>query len=260
MTYLFTNIRLGVYGFQGLLAGVVLGLSGYFGSIFLPHLYAEYTIYSLAVASLTLVMIILFLTLSHIMEPRVEIIILFILSVLWLALGAWTVDRRDFLSDASDCAGWGDAKMSTKSDTVTISRLQYCNRMRVIEAFSWVLFGVFAIFFIIVLHLTSIAVQRGMRPYAWREPMIELPWYGEWPGYSGGYNSAYPTMHMAGGGMVPGGYYQGGVVPHHGPISTLPVMQNGGYVVQQQPGHSMIITPSADGRAPDVQQVFGHVA
>jgi len=135
--------------------------------------------------------------------------------------------------------------------------------MRVIEAFSWVLFGVFAIFFVLVINLTSIAVQRGGRPYAWREPMLELPWYGEWPGYSGGPGSAYPTVQMMDGNIVPGGYIPGGIVGPHpmgGPINTMPVMGEGGYVVQQQPGHSMIITPGVGGRAPTIQQVPGHIS
>ena len=122
--------------------------------------------------------------------------------------------------------------------------------------------AVVAIFFVIVINLTSTAVQRGGRPYAWREPMIELPWYGEWPGYSGGPNSAYPTMHMAGGGMIPGAYYPGAVVGPQpvGPISTLPVLGEGGYVVQQQPGYSMVITPGMNGQAPTVQQHPGRIS
>ena len=153
--------------------------------------------------------------------------------------------------------------------------------MRVIEAFSWVLFGVctyglslspknyrstghpntlVAVFFIIVVHLTSTTVERLGRPYAWREPMIELPWYGEWPGYSGGPGSMYPTMHMAEGGMMPGVYHQGPMIGQAGPMSTLPIMQNGGYTVQQQPGYSMIITPGLNGQAPTVQQVPGHIS
>ena len=114
-----------------------------------------------------------------------------------------------------------------------------------------------------MIQLTSTAVQRGGRPYAWREPMLELPWYGEWPGYSGGPNSAYPTMHMGEGGIIPGAYYPGSVVAPQqmgGPVSTLPVLQDGGYVVQQQPGHSMIITPGMNGRAPTVQQVPGRIS
>lgn len=120
-----------------------------------------------------------------------------------------------------------------------------------------------AIFFVIVANLTTIAVQRGGRPYAWREPMIELPWYGEWPGYSGGPGSAYPTVHMAEGGMVHTAY-PGAVVPQPiptgGPVTTMPVMQDGGYVVQQQPGYSMIITPGVGGQAPTIQQVPGRIS
>jgi len=134
--------------------------------------------------------------------------------------------------------------------------------MRVIEAFSWVLFGIFAIFLVIVINLTSVAVMRGGRPYAWREPMIELPWYGEWPGYSGGPGSMYPTMHMHEGGVIPGSYMPGGVIaqPMAGPVSTLPVMQDGGYVVQQQHGYSTVITPGLNGQAPTIQHYPGPIS
>jgi len=116
-----------------------------------------------------------------------------------------------------------------------------------------------AIFFLVVINVTTNAVQRGGRPYAWREPMIELPWYGEWPGYSGGPGSAYPTVRMTDGNVIPGAY-----IPQQiqtgGPINTMPVMGDGGYVVQQQPGYSMIITPGVNGQAPTIQQVPGHIS
>jgi hypothetical protein len=38
-----------------------------------------------------------------------------------------------------------------------------------------------------------------------------------------------------------------------------PHMVNGGYVVPQQPGHSVVIQPSAHGGAPMITQVPGHV-
>lgn len=122
-----------------------------------------------------------------------------------------------------------------------------------------------AIFFFIVINLASIAVQRGGRPYAWREPMLELPWYGEWPGYSGGADSAYPTVHMTDGNVIPGAYIPGGMVgaqqmPMGGPINTVPVRGDGGYTVQQQPGYSMIITPGVNGQAPTIQQVPGRIS
>jgi len=209
-----------------------------------------------------MLVIILLLTLTHMSTPGVEVVLLFVLSITWLALGAWTADRRDFLSDKSDCGSWGNHTIPTKNETKTISSFLYCNEMRVIEAFSWVLFGVFAIFFVVVINLTTIAIQRGGRPFAWSEPMLELPWYGEWPGYSGGPNSLYPTMHMAEGGMFPGGYYPGGVMGPHpmgGPIGAVPMMQNGGLVVQQLPGHSTIIRPGVGGMPATVEHHPGHV-
>lgn len=121
-----------------------------------------------------------------------------------------------------------------------------------------ILIIVVAIFFMVVINLTSIAVQRGGRPYAWREPMLELPWYGEWPGYSGGAGSLYPTVQMAQGGAMAA--YPGAVVQPGGPITTMPVMQDGGYVVQQQPGYSMVITPGMNGQAPTIQQVPGRIS
>jgi len=70
----------------------------------------------------------------------------------------------------------------------------------------------------------------------------------------------YPTMHMAEGGMIPGTYHPGGVIaPQPGLVSTLPVTQ-GGYLAQQHHGHSMIITPGLNGRAPTVQHVPGHIS
>ena len=101
-------------------------------------------------------------------------------------------------------------------------------------------------------------MQRGGRPYAWREPMLELPWYGEWPGYSGGPGSLYPTVQMTQGGAMAA--YPGAVVQPGGPITTMPVMQDGGYVVQQQPGYSMVITPGMNGQAPTIQQVPGRIS
>ena len=86
--------------------------------------------------------------------------------------------------------------------------------------------------------------------------MLELPWFGEWPGYSGGYGSQYPTVQMAEGGMV----YPGPMVQPGGPVNTMPVMQDGGYVVQQQPGYSMVITPGVNGQAPTIQQVPGRIS
>ena len=68
-------------------------------------------------------------------------------------------------------------------------------------------------------------------------------------------------MQVGQGGMIPATYHPGGMIGGQpGPVTTLPVMQNGGYVAQQQYGHSMVITPGLNGGAPTVQHVPGHIS
>lgn len=187
-------------------------------------------------------------------QPRFETIGLFLLSVMWLALGAWTVDRRDFLSPDSDCYSWGSQRTPTAKGT--ISARVYCNEMKVVEAFSWVNFGVFTIFLIMITTLTTRAHTLG-RPYAWREPMLELGWFGEWPGYSGGIYSSNPAMVQP---MRPGMYQQGMTMPT-AIQPGMPVVYGpgGGHVIQQQPGHSVIIQPGPNGQLPMITQVPGTI-
>lgn len=72
------------------------------------------------------------------------------------------------------------------------------------------------------------------RAYAWQEPILELPWFGQYPGWPG--ESSYPGA---------GGY----AYPAAAPYTNVPYQTNGSYpangynVVQQQPGHSVIIRP-----------------
>jgi len=248
MTYLFTNIRLSVYLFIGLLSAIVLGFAAYFATLFLPHLHHDYTIFALVVPSFTIFFLLVFLIFTHLAQPRFESVGLFILATLWLALGSWTVDRRDFLSQDSDCSSWGIQRTITKNGTV--SAMTYCQEMKVLEAFSWFNFGMFLVSLIIVIILTTKSNQLG-RPYAWREPMLELGWFGEWPGYSGGQYSSYPTYNQ--GMMQPGMMMQPSMMPQQfGP--------GGGYVVQQTPGHSVIIQPGTHGEAPTITQVPGLVS
>lgn len=120
---------------------------------------------------------------------------------------------------------------------------------------------------IIIINLTSKAGRS--RPYAWREPMLELGWYGEYPGYSGGQHSEYPTYRqgsinqsemtqhgaMMQPGMMPQGMpmQQGMSQPMNGQYGP------GGYVIQQNPGHSIVIQPGLNGEAPRITQVAGTV-
>lgn len=85
------------------------------------------------------------------------------------------------------------------------------------------------------------------RPYAWREPVIELPWFNQYPGWP---EDAAGHGHYPGQYAYPAGYAGGG---------TVPQMVGGGYVVQQNAGHSVVIRPGVNGQAPTVTQIPGMV-
>ena len=113
-----------------------------------------------------------------------------------------------------------------------------------------------AIFLYILIALTTRAKSLG-RPFAWAEPIVELPWFGQWPGYpegqypqNGMYQMpyAYPAgQPMSMGSMGSMGYPAGGQVAP-------------GYVIQQNPGHSVVIQPGVNGQPPTITQVPGSVS
>ncbi|KAJ3542396.1 hypothetical protein NM688_g5976 [Phlebia brevispora] len=228
MTQLFTQMRNYAYGNAViilLLSATVLGIAAYLGSIFLPNLQRDFTIFAIVVPSLTILALIAGAQWSR---PWQEGIVFFILGVLWLSMGAWDAD----IMGSTQCDSLGNLRTPTKDGT--ISTKSWCYEMRVIEAFSWMLFALFVIFLWIIITLTTRAQAMG-RVYAWSEPIFELPWFGQYPGmpdgyYGGGRNYAYPAG-------VP--YMQG----------AYPGMANGGYVVAQQPGHAVVIQPGANGQS-----------
>jgi len=246
MTQLFTTLR--TYGFVAvlLLSGTVLGIAAFLASIFLPSLHRDFTIFAIVVPSLTILSFLLLLSWS---QPRTDVIFLFILGVLWLAMGAWSAD----IMGSTQCDALGG--QTTPSKNGTVSARSYCYEMRVIEAFSWMLFALFAIFLWILISLTTRAQALG-RPYAWSEPIVELPWFGQWPGWPeggdmGGFAypaGSHPGSPYSGAGGMPMGYGQPGQ------------MMGGGYVVQQNPGHSVVIQPGVNGQAPTITQVPGMVS
>jgi hypothetical protein len=79
-------------------------------------------------------------------------------------------------------------------------------------------------------------------PDIWSEDVTDLPWFGEYPGYPGG-----PLYSLA---------------PQMG--SQIPPVQGGqmvvnGSVVQQQPGHSIVIWPGVNGEPARIEQRPGIV-
>ncbi|KAH9843838.1 uncharacterized protein C8Q71DRAFT_852362 [Rhodofomes roseus] len=243
MTQLFKEMRL--YGFITilLLSATVLGISAYLGSIFLPNIQHDFGIYSIVTPSLTILVFLITLSWS---APRTEAVVLFVLGVMWLAMGAWSADM---VGNTQCDAINSSARSATKSGTV--STRSWCYEMKVIEAFSWMIFCLFAIFLWVLISLTSRARAFGYQ-YAWAAPIFELPWFGELPGWPYG-------GQMNGGQMMNGGQYPMGMYPTAG-VPYQPGAMNGGYVIQQAPGHSVVIQPGPGGGAPTITQVPGSVS
>jgi len=239
MTVLFRDLR--CYGFVAvmLLSATVLGISAYFASIFLPDLHHDFTIYALIPPSWT---IFIFLVLLISSTPRADAIFLFISDILWLTLASWSTDSIGY----TQCDALGNTRTSTKHGT--ISARSYCDLSKVIEAFSWATFCLLTLYFIFVVTLASRSVAMG-RPDIWRENIIELPWFGQAPGYPGVPYSAYPSQYGSRG--YPGQYPQYQQQQYQAGYPTT----YGGSGFVQQPGHSLVIQPGANGGAPTVQQV-----
>ncbi|PFH52738.1 hypothetical protein AMATHDRAFT_56113 [Amanita thiersii Skay4041] len=209
MTVRFGNYRLAFYVIVFLLSGTVLGLTAHFASIFLPKLHHDFIIFSLVVSSLTIFVHLLSIQWA---QPRTEAVQLFILGTLWLAMGAWATDIIGHVQ----CDGLGGQRIPTKDGNA--SYRDYCYEMTVIEAFSWMNFALFVIAFAILLSLITQA-QRFGRYLIWREPIRELPWFGEVPGY---YNTHTGVPAQYPGGYMPYGYpATGGQMVQ--PVTQVPV-------------------------------------
>lgn len=233
MTVLFRDLR--AYGYLAviLMSAAVLGISAYFASIFLPHLHHDYTIYSLVPPSYTILVFTFLLVAS---TPRADAIFLFISDILWLTLAAWSSDTLG----STQCDVLGNTRTSTKHGT--ISARSYCDLFKVIEAFSWATFCLLTLYFVFIVALASRSMAMG-RPYIWGEDIRELPWFGQAPGYPGVGYTSYPSQY--------------GQQTYNAPYaqSQYPATTYAGNVIQQQPGHSLVIQPGRNGAPASVRQV-----
>ncbi|KAJ8595983.1 hypothetical protein M405DRAFT_806219 [Rhizopogon salebrosus TDB-379] len=204
-----------------MLSGVVLGFTANFARLFLPHILRDFVIFALVPPSATILAFILLLQFA---QPIVEVILHFILGVLWLALAAWSMD----IIGPVQCYALQGRELTSSG---SISAQTYCYEMKVIEALSWTIFILFTFFFIILISLTSRAVAFG-RYYAWREHVSQLGWFGELPGYPS--EAVYPR-----------------------PAFGHPYPMGANYV-QQMPGRSIVVQQGPNGQ-PTVTQIPGVV-
>ena len=109
-------------------------------------------------------------------------------------------------------------------------------------------FPLVTIFLIVLISRTTAAQALG-RPYAWSEPIVELPWFGQYPGWPEDEVGPYGPRYAYPAGAPMGAY----------PAGQPMQLAGGGYVVQQTPGHSLVIQPGSNGQAPTVAQVPGIV-
>jgi len=202
MTVRFASYRIAFYVAIFLLSGTVLGLAAHFANIFLPHLHPDFTIFALLIPALTIFIFLLSLQFG---QPWTEAISLFILWALWLAMAAWATD----IIGSVQCDTLTVETMLTKNGE--IRQREYCYEMKVIQAFSWMQFVMFSLAFTILLALVSQA-QRFGRPDIWGDPIQELGWFHELPGYYNHHQQGmmqYPAYPQQYGYPMQQGYVQG---------------------------------------------------
>ncbi|KIY71415.1 hypothetical protein CYLTODRAFT_418808 [Cylindrobasidium torrendii FP15055 ss-10] len=226
MTIRFVNWRLAFYVAVLIVSITVLGIDAHLASMFLPNLHQDFTIFALVIPSLTILAF--FLTYQW-SQPRIEAPILFVLGSLWIGMGAWADDIIGFVQ----CDGLAGRRTATK--TGDMSAQAYCYEMKIIEAFSWLLFCLIAIAFLILLRLVTQAQGFG-RVDIWRDPIQELGWFHEYPGWftsPGQQTMQYHPMNGMGG--------MNGIYP---PQQQQP---GGGHA-----GQTLLIQPHPNGGAPTV--------
>ncbi|KAH7343811.1 hypothetical protein B0J17DRAFT_713967 [Rhizoctonia solani] len=220
---MFKEFRLWLFIIVFAAASVVLGICSYLTDRLISTPLHDFLIFSVVVSSLTIVVLVL---LAQRSQPRIDAIVLFILAALWLTMGAYSQD----VIGHQFCYGLRGQTMPARNDT-TISAEGYCRRMKTVLAFSWAIFVFLTIGLLRLLTLVNKIYERGNRDI-WRGSISDITYFEESP-------LPPPLPNMPGQTHV---YY---------PANSTRSLQS--QVIQQQPGHSVIIR---DGR---VTQVPGSV-
>ncbi|KAG8786795.1 hypothetical protein FRC12_016236 [Ceratobasidium sp. 428] len=224
-------IRLGLFALVFAGAGVVLGICANLATHFLSTGLHDFLLFSLVVSALTIVVFILLAIRS---QPRIDVIVLFILVALWLTMGAYSQD----VVGQQFCYSLKGQTIPAKNDT-TFSAENYCRQMKTVLAFSWANF-VFLILALIGLLTVALKLYaRGERDI-WQNSMSDIELFQEKelpkPPAPAEYLPPPPAPSNSGSGSGSGKgshtfiYYPGS--------NSAPAQHQ---VIQQQPGHSVII-------------------
>ncbi|KAI0269153.1 hypothetical protein BC834DRAFT_614415 [Gloeopeniophorella convolvens] len=235
MTVLFKNLRIIGYVSVLLLAGGVLGISSYLASQFLPDIRFAFTTYSLVAPSFTIAVLLILLYRSR---PWIDALFLFITAVSWLA---WASD----VNGPAECFALGNSRTHTVHGT--ISSKSFCYEAKILEGFSWAVFVLLTFFLLFVIALANRSQVLGW-PRIWREDIINLPWFGQYPGYPG-FQIEIPASS--------GPYDQ--AEPLYPTTAYIPPTEANGNIIQHQPGYSIIIWPGVNGEPPRIEQRPGYV-
>ncbi|KAH8830907.1 hypothetical protein DL96DRAFT_1594796 [Flagelloscypha sp. PMI_526] len=145
---------------------VVLGIGAHFASVFLPNLHR---------ISLT---ILGFLISIQWAQPRTE-------AISYLILGSCC----DIIGNIQ-CDALKGQRTATKSGDMDAQ--SYCYESKVVQAFSWLLFVLFALAMITLVQLASQAKKFGYHDI-WNQPIQELGWFDELPGYYNQHGAMQPA-------------------------------------------------------------------
>jgi len=249
---LFGKVRRFTYVILFVLAGVQLGLSANLTNLFL-NLHHDYLIFSLVPPSITLLFLLVLLARG---QPRIDLVAIAIMAILWLSLGAYSNDVIGF----TQCDLLTGQTVRTNIGG-TYSAQSLCYQMKVIEAIAWADFGLFLIFFWLLLSITLNMAGRGEN--AWAYDIDDLMWFGA----TGG--AGVPGGRVGGGGGYPYGqygqgqygqygqgqgqqypqYYANGAASQYSAPTAPPVAQTAGFtpIRVEQPGRDVLIHQGVNG-------------
>ncbi|EUC57756.1 transmembrane protein, putative [Rhizoctonia solani AG-3 Rhs1AP] len=231
MLNLFNKLRLCLFAVVFVGASIVLGICGYLTSRLASTGIHDFLIFSLVISAFTIVVVVLLALRS---QPRIDAIVLFILVALWLTMGAYSQD----IIGHQFCYALRGQTIPARNGTMSAEN--YCRRMKTVLAFSWAIFVFLALWLVGLLILVIKIYARGNRDI-WGNSMSDVTLFTESPINKPEYPPMAPATNLP---TMPGQtfvYYP----------NTSAALQP--QVIQQQPGHSVII------RNGQVTQVPGSV-